>query len=227
MIYNINTFEEKLSEVLTESMTAMDVVQVLNALRKSKGLYPVEPCDDLRVAAKIHARQMASADDMQHVLKGAKYPTPADRMRAAGYGSGYESAEVIASGQTTPTDVVKGWLNSPQHKEAILHPDVEDVGASVQYSRSGVSYTCAVLCVSDDYNDDDDDDEEDDRGRRRSYYDSGAGDEWWEIGSDILQLAKKHGKSAGKKLLTKIAQTDKAKEMAKSPIIQKIMALLK
>jgi hypothetical protein len=224
MTGNINIFEKKLFEVLlAESITAMDVVQVLNALRKSKGLYPVEPCDDLRIAAKIHAKQMASADDMQHVLRGAKYPTPADRMRAAGYGSGYESAEVIASGQTTPTDVVKGWLNSPRHKEAILHPDVEDVGASVQYSDSGVSYTCAVLCMSDDYDDDDDDD---DRGRRRSYH-SGAGDEWWEIGSDILQLAKKHGKSAGKKLLTKIAQTDKAKEMAKSPIIQKIMALLK
>jgi uncharacterized protein YkwD len=57
----------------------------------------------------------------------------AGRVAAAGY-LATMTAENIARGQTTPGDVVAGWMASPGHRANILHPDLRAIGAGYAYS---------------------------------------------------------------------------------------------
>jgi ribosome maturation protein Sdo1 len=213
MIDHTVTFENKLSNILLESVSANGIIQAINKVRELKDLEPVEPNDDIRIAARTHATAMASLQEFGHVLDRAKYPKLSDRMRLTGY-SYSDAGEVLAAGIDDPDRVIRAWLNSPPHRKAILHPDVEEIGASVQYTKNGDPYVCAVLCIPQGGSNAEDDEEEDE-------------DDFDSIANDVWQAVKKYGKRAGKNILHKLAQTDKAKEIAKSPIIQKIVAALR
>lgn len=218
MTDHITIFEDRLSTtLLNESVSARGVIDAINKLRETKGLEPVEPNSDIRIAAQTHAIAMAKLQEFGHVLKNAKYPNLPDRMRLTGY-SYSDAGEVLAAGIDDPDKVIRAWLNSPPHRKAILHPDVREIGASVQYAKNGDPYICAVLCIPQGHNRDDDRDGEDEE--------YGEGNEFAEIGNDIWQAVKKYGKKAGRNLLHKLAQSDQAKELARSPIIKKIIAAL-
>lgn len=197
-------FEHKLSSTLSlcESMTARDIIHAINRQRRSQKLAPVRPNDSIDIAAEIQAKQMAKTGQFGHNLRGVRYPKPADRMRASGYN--YANAgEVLYSGIDDPEMAVRLWMGSKPHRIAILHPDVEEVGASVERANDGKSYVCVVLCIPSD--------------------DGKAA----EIGSEILDTVKKYGKVAGKRLLVQMAQSEYMQSVIKAPIIQRIIAALK
>lgn len=223
MAGHIFKFEDRLSvALLNESMSANEIVDAINKTRETRGLEPVEPNRDITIAAKTHATAMARLQKFGHVLSGTKYPKLSDRMNLTGY-SYSNAGEVLTAGIDNPDRVIRAWLNSPPHRRAILHPDVQEIGAAVQYAKNGEPYVCAVLCIPQGYEKDEEDEKDE-----NNKYDSEEGEfsDFAEIGSDIWQAVKKYGKKAGKNILRKLAQSDKAKELAKSPIIQKIIAAL-
>ena len=196
-------FEHRLSEALiAESMTAGGIIQAINKQRKLKKLTPAQPNETLEIAATIQARQMTHFGQFGHVIKGAKYPKLSDRMRAVGIDM--QAGEVLYAGADDPEMAVQAWLGSKPHREAILHPDIREIGASVERSN-GRAYACAVVCIPNN------------SGKAQAAT----------VGDEIIQTAKDFGKVAAQKLLTKVAQSDKMKDVMKSPIIKKIIAALR
>ncbi|MEJ6020642.1 CAP domain-containing protein [Ramlibacter sp. PS4R-6] len=81
----------------------------------------------LERAAAQHAQDMAAHAYLDH--RGRDGSTPAQRITRAGYrwrGVG----ENVASGQTTPQDVVADWLRSPGHCANLMNPDYSEMGVA-------------------------------------------------------------------------------------------------
>ena len=72
---------------------------------------PVVTQPNLRCSSRLHALDMGQKGYFAHESQDGK--TPFDRMMLAGY-SGFMMGENIAQGQTSPTQVVQGWLESDE-----------------------------------------------------------------------------------------------------------------
>jgi hypothetical protein len=188
--------------MLSESITTKGIIDAINQARSRKNLIPLRYNNIIDIATDIQAKQMANTGQFGHVLKNVKYPTLADRMKASGHSFSNAGEVLYAGNGYDPDMVVSLWVASKPHREAILHPDVEEIGASIQRSTDGRTYVCAVVCIPRD------------------------GDKGTEAGNKIIDTIKRHGKAAGKKMLANIVQSDQMREI-KSPIIQKIIAALK
>jgi len=198
-------FEQKLSSVLLyESISGADIISAINAQRKLKGLIPVSRNNKIDTATKIQAKQMAVTGQFGHVLRNVKYPNLDDRMRASGYAY-YKAGEVLFEGNGSPNTIVNLWMGSKPHREAILHPKVSEIGTSVEYSSNNKMYVCAVLCIPFE----------------------GSEDIVSEVASRIINVAKKQGATAAKKILNDIALSKAMRWVTKSPAIQKIITALK
>jgi len=79
----------------------------------------------LRCAARVHSQDMANRGFFDHVNPEGE--SPGDRISRAGY-SFFTAGENIAAGQTSPEEVVAGWLDSPGHCMNIMSPDFEEIG---------------------------------------------------------------------------------------------------
>lgn len=79
----------------------------------------------LRCAARVHSLDMVERGFFDHVNPDGE--SPFDRMERAGY-QFRNAGENIAAGQTTPSEVVDGWLQSPGHCANILSPDFTEIG---------------------------------------------------------------------------------------------------
>lgn len=76
-------------------------------------------------AALEHARDMASRGRMEHA--GSDGSTPGERATRAGYRWG-TIGENVATGQTTPEQVVASWLESPRHCTNLMDPAYAEMG---------------------------------------------------------------------------------------------------
>ena len=80
---------------------------------------------NLRCSARLHSKDMADNNYFDHyALDGTD---PFQRMAAAGY-SGNSMGENIASGQTSPTEVMDGWMQSDGHCSNIMSPLFNEIG---------------------------------------------------------------------------------------------------
>ena len=110
------------------------ILQLANQARSrarrcgSKSFAPVPPLmleKHLTSAAREHARDMAKHSMLEHT--GSDGSTPATRVIRAGY-AWRVVGENIASGATTPEEVMEGWLASPGHCENLMSPRFEEMG---------------------------------------------------------------------------------------------------
>lgn len=85
----------------------------------------------LRCAARVHSLDMATRGFFDHVNPDGE--DPFDRMERAGY-SFQAAGENIAAGQTTPQEVVDGWLLSPGHCSNIMGPDFTEIGVGYVFA---------------------------------------------------------------------------------------------
>ena len=76
-------------------------------------------------AALVQARDMARHNMLEHA--GSDGSTPDQRVTRAGY-KWRATGENIASGPTTPEEVMAGWLASPGHCENIMSPRFKEMG---------------------------------------------------------------------------------------------------
>jgi len=88
----------------------------------------------LHCTARVHSLDMATRGFFDHVNPDGE--DPFDRMTRAGYD--YQAAgENIAAGQTTPQEVVAGWMESPGHCSNIMSPDFTQIGVGYVFTAEG------------------------------------------------------------------------------------------
>lgn len=84
-------------------------------------------------AALMHSRDMAAKRYFSH--KGKDGSSAAERALRAGY-RWLRIGENIAAGQSSPEEVVAGWLTSPGHCENIMNNGFTEMGAAYAVNRS-------------------------------------------------------------------------------------------
>lgn len=108
------------------------LLEVVNQTRWANGqVPPLKWNANLKQAALKHSRSMAQDDFFGH--KGSDLSSPWDRIDAAGYENWYVLAENIAAGYQSAEDVVQAWLESPQHRENLLNPELHEAGIGYFY----------------------------------------------------------------------------------------------
>ena len=121
-----------------------DIVRYTNEARAQNGLPALRLNMKLLQAARIHARQMAERQQLEHEISGARYPTLQARLVAVEYAYS-RAAENIAWNRSSAQSVVAGWMNSPGHRTNILDSRITEIGAAMARSAKGEPYWIQVF----------------------------------------------------------------------------------
>jgi uncharacterized protein YkwD len=111
----------------------LEVLTLTNQERSKQGLEPLTMCPSLDNAAQMHAEAMKDQGFFEHENPFTG-DDPSSRGEQAGYGP--YVGENIAMGHQTPREVVRGWMNSPGHRENILS-DYLHLGVGILKGGSG------------------------------------------------------------------------------------------
>jgi uncharacterized protein YkwD len=98
------------------------VLEKTNAERARHGLRPLELDKHLLDSARGHAAWMTRTQNLQH--------------------TGQPVGENIAMGQSSSTEVVRDWMNSPGHRANILNPGYTRIGVAAYTTPNGTTYWC-------------------------------------------------------------------------------------
>lgn len=113
------------------------VVELVNAERAKAGLKPLKMNTELSKVATIKSQDMAKNNYFSHT--SPTYGSPFDMMKK--FGISYKTAgENIAMGQTTPEQVMNGWMNSSGHRANILKASFTEIGVGIAKNSSGRLY---------------------------------------------------------------------------------------
>ena len=112
------------------------VLELINDERAKAGLAPVAYHGALDNAAEKHAKHMSVVGKMAH--DGIGDGDPGERIRSEGWRRGW--GENVATGQTSPEQVVREWMNSPTHRKNILDPSFRTMGVGYTTAANGRSY---------------------------------------------------------------------------------------
>lgn len=110
---------------------AQEIIVLVNAERSKAGLPPLRDSTELATAAQVHSQAMAERDFFSHQDPGSG-SGPGDRALAAGYRWQFV-AENISQGPPSPVEVVKGWMESSNHKANILTPLARETGVGYSF----------------------------------------------------------------------------------------------
>lgn len=106
------------------------VFDLVNEYRSEKNLQPLTLNLELSLAAEKHSEDMAINDFFSH--EGSNGSKLSDRTITAGYESSYVG-ENIAAGYITAEEVVKAWIDSPEHHKNIVNPNYQEIGLGYYY----------------------------------------------------------------------------------------------
>ncbi len=124
------SFDRNQSTVLGAStgLTSLQLLADTNQSRDTEGITSLRLNTRLAVAAQAKAQDMASTNYWSHTAPDGTQPWSfADK---AGYQ--YQAlGENLAYGFVGSDDVVRGWLNSQEHRTNMLDPAYQDVGFGV------------------------------------------------------------------------------------------------
>lgn len=113
------------------------VVHLVNAERRRRHLEALRIDERLRRSARAHSADMADRGFFGHRAPDGR--VPADRIRERGHPQ--PAAENIARGQADPPAVMRAWMNSPQHRANIMHPQVRSIGVGLHRGTDGPWWT--------------------------------------------------------------------------------------
>lgn len=111
----------------------MECVTLLNAYRESLGTLPLEVDARLLQSARRHSKEMADLGYFAHESPTASEKTHTQRMKNAGYTSGY--SENIADGASGGKDVFDMWFDSPPHHQNMVHAGSTAIGVGKYGSK--------------------------------------------------------------------------------------------
>ncbi len=109
----------------------------VNAFRAKYGLSPVVLDERLSRAAAMQSKDQAGRSWIGHY--GSDGSKPKDRAARAGYHPKI-TAENVASGQKSFSDVLRGWEESSGHRSNLLLPSVSAAGVAMAQNKSGRAY---------------------------------------------------------------------------------------
>ena len=115
------------------------VIEAVNMERAKMALAPLSAKIDLETSAQKHAEDMKARDFFSHENPDGLRSN--DRIKKTGYGviNAQECrcrykvflGENLAKGQTSVSQVIEEWMNSPSHREAMLSRDYDEVGVGL------------------------------------------------------------------------------------------------
>jgi uncharacterized protein YkwD len=100
-------------------------------------------------AAMAYARELAQRHTINHMSATPGLEDPAKRLTAAGVkwsGVG-ENLALISSRAGVADIVIRGWLNSPPHRENLLDPHFKVTGAGVARDEQGNYYVVQMYAT--------------------------------------------------------------------------------
>ena len=109
------------------------VLELVNAQRRQHGQVELRPSAGLADAARLHARDMAQDDYVEHdsfdrsqgqLTKACEWTK---RVRWF-VPDEHQLAENISAGASTPQEVVDGWMRSPVHRRNVLGAPYTELG---------------------------------------------------------------------------------------------------
>lgn len=113
------------------------VLQLVNKERTSRGLGALTMDSALNNTATLKSQDMAKLGYFDHT--SPTYGSPFDMMKQ--FGISYRTAgENIAMGQTSPEQVMNGWMNSEGHRANILNSSFTKIGIGIAQNSSGRYY---------------------------------------------------------------------------------------
>jgi uncharacterized YkwD family protein len=113
------------------------VLQLVNKERTSRGLNALTLDASLTKTATLKSEDMANLGYFDH--NSPTYGSPFDMMKQ--FGISYQTAgENIAMGQTSPEQVMTGWMNSEGHRANILNASFTKLGVGIAQDSSGRYY---------------------------------------------------------------------------------------
>ncbi|MFQ3543413.1 SafA/ExsA family spore coat assembly protein [Halobacillus rhizosphaerae] len=108
------------------------VIDLTNKERTSRGIPALKADWQLSRVARYKARDMANKGYFSHT--SPTYGSPFKMMKDFNI-SYHRAAENIAAGQSTPEEVVNGWMNSAGHRRNILDRKLTRIG--VGFAKGG------------------------------------------------------------------------------------------
>ncbi|GEM_PF-526448 len=115
-----------------------EVLDLTNEYRSQYGLDPLTLNRELSLAAEKHSEDMAINDFFSH--EGSNGSKLRDRTKSGGYESSYVG-ENIAAGYITAENVVKAWIESPDHHKNIVNPNFQSIGLGYYYLENDTGDT--------------------------------------------------------------------------------------
>lgn len=110
------------------------VLELVNQERAAAGLKPLTMNTKLSEVAAMKSQDMANLGYFDHT--SPTYGSPFDMMKQ--FGISYKAAgENIAKGQTSPEQVMDGWMNSPGHRANILNANFTQLGVGIAKNANG------------------------------------------------------------------------------------------
>ncbi|MBW3569304.1 CAP domain-containing protein [Candidatus Parcubacteria bacterium] len=121
------------SQVLNYSTGINDIslLETTNQARQNSGSAELKLSEMLDKAAQAKAEDMASKNYWSHITPEGEQPW--NFIERSGYSYSFAS-ENLAYGFASSNDTVKGWLNSPNHAQAMLDSKVSEVGFGIARS---------------------------------------------------------------------------------------------
>lgn len=123
-----------------------------NRERRQRGLPPLRRSLALRSLARAHSMNMCVTGSFQH--ESQKFPEGwrrfEERMQAVG--AGYGSENIAYRTMLTDPDkwaraVVRGWMNSPEHRKNILRRDYRFLGVGFDLCEKHTGYATQVFSI--------------------------------------------------------------------------------
>ena len=126
------------------------VICLLNAERAKLGLVPLRQQPLLELAAQRHSDDMVRRRFYEHETPDGVDPQM--RMTAVGYSPPWTGENLYTGTGTeaTPVRALKGWMESPGHRENILRPEFTEIGVGIAYEspKPGITDPGAVYTTN-------------------------------------------------------------------------------
>jgi uncharacterized YkwD family protein/spore coat assembly protein SafA len=130
---------EKINIVVNSAATANEneVTRLVNVERAKAGLPALSINWQLARVARYKSQDMINNNYFDHT--SPTYGSPFDMMQS--FGIRFTAAgENIAYGQTSPQEVMTGWMNSPGHRANILNSSYTQIGVGYAKDSNGRPY---------------------------------------------------------------------------------------
>ena len=129
---NSNTGSSQNNNTVTTFSTNMnsdekEVFDLINKQRTQNGLSPLKENNELQRVARIKAQDMVNNNYFSHT--SPTYGSPFDMMKS--FKISYNTAGENIAGNSSNSDAVTAWMNSPGHRANILNSSFNQTGIGV------------------------------------------------------------------------------------------------